>query len=165
MSFISRAHSLPLYNTASLASVEECELLASTGSDVGLFSLSRSLPVNTTRLVCGTRDLHVSRRPAAGDGAMVHGGFVRCERGRERIQGLASFRLLYVEKALAGAQAGCFGEARKGVAGEGRTVRYEGHEEGQISKMMRNEGGGRRTEVERMTMHRFANTISGARFA
>lgn len=31
-------------------------------------------------------------------------------------------------------QAGCFGEARKGIAGEGRTVRYEGHEERRISK-------------------------------
>lgn len=40
MSFVVRAHSLPLYNTASLASLEECKLLASTGSDVGLFSLS-----------------------------------------------------------------------------------------------------------------------------
>lgn len=45
-------------------------------------------------------------------------------------------------------QAGCFGEPCKGVAGEGRTVRYEGHEERQILKMMRNEGRGRRIEGE-----------------
>jgi len=43
--------------------------LASTGSDVGSLSLPLFLagffpPVNTARLVCGTRDLHVSRRPA-----------------------------------------------------------------------------------------------------
>jgi len=79
--------------------------LASTGSDVGSLSLPLFLagffpPVNTARLVCGTRDLHVSRRPAT---VRWYHGFVWREAWVRARPGSASSRLLYVEKALAGA--------------------------------------------------------------
>jgi len=76
---------------------------ASTGSDVGPLSLPLAgffPPVNTARLLCGTRDLHVSRRPAT---VRWYHGFVWREAWVRARPGSASSRLLYVEKALAGA--------------------------------------------------------------
>lgn len=61
------------YITPYLTSSEECELLSRLPDPMSVCSLSLPLflafsgfflPVNTARLVCGTRDLHVSRRPA-----------------------------------------------------------------------------------------------------
>lgn len=90
--------------------------------------------------MCGTRDLHVSQRN--GRPATVAQLCVVRESARAYAQTHSAHEsrrrraLLYVEKALVGA--GCFGEAREGIAG-GRTVRYEGHWE------RRGEGGERRS--------------------
>lgn len=95
------------YITPYLASFKECKLLSRLPDPMSRFVLSLFLalsrffpPVNTTRLVCGTRDLHVSRRPATV--RWYHGFVWREVRVRAR-PGSASSRLLYVEKALAGA--------------------------------------------------------------
>jgi len=99
------------YITPYLASSEECELLSRLPDPMSVLSLSLSLslplflagffpPVNTARLVCGTRDLHVSRRPAT---VRWYHGFVWREAWARARPGSASSRLLYVEKALAGA--------------------------------------------------------------
>ena len=70
MSFVRiRCH----YITPYLTSSEECELLSRLPDPMSVCSLSLPFflafsgffpPVNTACLVCGTRDLHVSRRPA-----------------------------------------------------------------------------------------------------
>lgn len=86
----SRVYSLLLYNYRVSWGMHG-KLLASTVSDVASVCSSRiplqpSLSVNTARLVCGTRDLHVSRRGSAQLCASDYGGRQRRPRRPRRRQ-------------------------------------------------------------------------------